>query len=56
MKGRDNMKILVLNGSPRPGGNTAKLIEAFKEGAVAGGNEVETGKLRNNSQKKNMIK
>lgn len=40
MKGRDNMKILVLNGSPRPGGNTAKLIEAFKEGAVAGGNEV----------------
>ena len=32
------MKILlVLNGSPRPGGNTAKPIEAFKEGAVASG-------------------
>ena len=27
------MKIVVLNGSPRPKGNTAALIEAFKEGA-----------------------
>lgn len=34
------MKILVLNGSPRPNGNTAKMVEAFKEGAAAGGNEV----------------
>lgn len=33
------MKILVLNGSPRPNGNTAKMIEAFKEGAAASGNE-----------------
>ena len=34
------MKILLLNGSPRPNGNTAKMVEAFKEGAAAGGNEV----------------
>lgn len=27
------MKILVLNGSPRPGGNTKQMIEAFKAGA-----------------------
>ncbi len=34
------MKILVLNGSPRPNGNTAKMVEAFKEGAAVGGNDV----------------
>lgn len=34
------MKILVLNGSPRPNGNTAKMVEAFKKGAATGGNEV----------------
>lgn len=27
------MKILVLNGSPRPKGNTAAMVEAFVEGA-----------------------
>ncbi len=27
------MKILVLNGSPRPSGNTAFLVDAFKKGA-----------------------
>ena len=34
------MKILVLNGSPRKDGNTAALVEAFKEGAESAGNEV----------------
>lgn len=34
------MKILVLNGSPRVNGNTKKMIEAFREGAVSSGNEV----------------
>lgn len=34
------MKILVLNGSPRPEGNTSKLIEAYKEGAEEAGTEV----------------
>lgn len=27
------MKILVLNGSPRPHGNTAAMVDAFVEGA-----------------------
>ena len=35
------MNILVLNGSPRPGGNTKRMIEAFREGAEAVGNTVE---------------
>lgn len=35
------MKILVLNGSPRPNQNTAALADAFKEGAVSAGHEVE---------------
>ena len=34
------MKILVLNGSPRKNGNTAKLVNAFKTGAEKSGNEV----------------
>lgn len=34
------MKILVLNGSPRPKGNTAQMIEAFQEGAVSAGHQV----------------
>ena len=34
------MKILVLNGSPRPKGNTAALVNAFKTGAEKNGNEV----------------
>ena len=34
------MKILVLNGSPRPNGNTAAMISAFLEGAADGGHEI----------------
>ena len=34
------MKILVLNGSPRPGGNTARMTEAFREAAQQAGHEV----------------
>ena len=34
------MKIAVLNGSPRPSGNTAALIDAFREGAESRGHEV----------------
>ena len=35
-------KIIVLNGSPRPDGNTAELIKAFTEGAEQSGNTVTT--------------
>ncbi|GFI47120.1 hypothetical protein IMSAGC019_02443 [Lachnospiraceae bacterium] len=31
------MKILVLNGSPRPNGNTAAMVNAFAEGAKGNG-------------------
>ena len=34
------MKILVLNGSPRPNGNTAAMVAAFKDGAEGAGHEV----------------
>ncbi|MBQ4415089.1 MAG: flavodoxin family protein, partial [Methanomicrobium sp.] len=34
------MNILVLNGSPRKNGNTAAMVEAFKEGAESAGNAV----------------
>ena len=34
-------KILVLNGSPRKGGNTEMLVNAFKNGAEMKGHEVE---------------
>lgn len=34
------MKILVLNGSPRPHGNTAAMVEAFAEGASEAGHSV----------------
>lgn len=33
-------KITVLNGSPRPNGNTAALINAFTKGAEGAGNKV----------------
>ena len=33
-------KIVVLNGSPRPSGNTSELVKAFAEGAISAGNEV----------------
>ncbi|MDD3222895.1 MAG: flavodoxin family protein [Clostridia bacterium] len=35
------MRILVLNGSPRPNGNTKHMIDAFSEGAVSAGHQVE---------------
>lgn len=35
------MRILVLNGSPRPGGNTKGMVEAFREGAVSAGHRVD---------------
>ena len=34
------MKILILNGSPTRNGNTAALVEAFKEGAESKGHDV----------------
>ena len=34
------MKILILNGSPRPKGNTAAMIEAYKTGAESVGHVV----------------
>lgn len=34
------MNILVLNGSPRPHGNTKKMAEAFRTGAELAGNQV----------------
>lgn len=34
------MKILILNGSPRPKGNTAQMAEAFRSGAESAGHEV----------------
>lgn len=33
-------KIMILNGAARKNGNTAKLIKAFKDGALSAGNEV----------------
>lgn len=34
------MNVLILNGSPRPQGNTAKMINAFRESAESKGHEV----------------
>lgn len=34
------MKILILNGSPRPKGHTAQMLAAFREGAGHAGHEV----------------
>ena len=34
------MKIIVLNGSPRPSGNTAAMVEAFAEGAKTKGHDI----------------
>ena len=34
------MNILVLNGSPRPGGNTAAMVGAFVEGASENGHNI----------------
>ena len=35
------MRILVLNGSPMPNGNTKGMVEAFREGAVTAGHQVD---------------
>ena len=35
------MNILVLNGSPRSNGNTKGMIEAFREGSVSAGHQVD---------------
>ncbi|MCH5352907.1 MAG: NAD(P)H-dependent oxidoreductase, partial [Acutalibacter sp.] len=35
------MNILVLNGSPRPKGNTKQMIEAFQNGAASRGHHVD---------------
>lgn len=35
------MNILVLNGSPRPNGNTAAMVDAFAQGARESGHQVE---------------
>ena len=37
-----NQKIIILNGAARKSGNTAKLVEAFADGAIAAGNQVKT--------------
>lgn len=34
------MKILILNGSPRPKGNTAAMVSAFAEGASENGHDI----------------
>ena len=43
------MKILVLNGSPRKNGNTARLVQAFERGAKEAGHSV---KIENVALKK----
>ena len=35
------MRILVLNGSPRPKGNTKQMVEAFQKGAESAGHQVD---------------
>lgn len=40
MKGIYIVEILVLNGSPRPHGNTSSMIEAFADGAQQSGHKV----------------
>ncbi len=33
------MRILVLNGSPRPKGNTKQMVDVFREGAESAGHK-----------------
>ncbi len=35
------MRVLVLNGSPRPKGNTKQMVDAFREGAESVGHRVD---------------
>ena len=35
------MRILVLNGSPHPKGNTKQMVDAFREGAESVGHQVD---------------
>ena len=35
------MRILVLNGSPRPKGNTKQMVDTFREGAESVGHQVD---------------
>ena len=35
------MRIIVLNGSPRPKGNTKQMVDAFREGAESAGHRVD---------------
>ena len=37
-----NKKIIILNGAARKNGNTAKLVDAFTDGATSVGNQVKT--------------
>lgn len=37
-----NQKIIILNGAARKNGNTAKLVDAFADGAESVGNQVKT--------------
>ena len=37
-----NKKVIILNGAARKNGNTAKLVEAFADGARSAGNQVKT--------------
>ncbi len=38
------MRILVLNGSPRPKGNTKQMVDAFREGAESAGHKADVAK------------
>ena len=35
------MRILVLNGSPRPKGNTKQMVDSFRDGAESAGHKVD---------------
>lgn len=41
------MNVLILNGSPRPRGNTAAMAAAFEEGAAAAGHRVTVKQIGN---------
>lgn len=41
------MKILVINGSPRPNGNTAAMVSAFAESAAEAGHQVTVKQIGN---------